>query len=468
MSMQKTARSRSSDNAQEALRQRKQVWNEACSEFIARLNAFKPHLISFKRGLNGRGDPKAGLPIANIKDPLPREISSFLGITSSEFNELASTFSTLVGEANGIISEQANYSAHRRKPRPKANNIIPHVAEHQLNDAIVVEASNSLSRFWANFSSWFSSDQNKSKRLSMLSLAHKLFKGLVRLEDQILEKGTENVPQVLTSFLLVDNDFKALDLFAKNMFPEVDKQPPENMRTDESLKSNELLESNTLDKLSPPTAPTKKTKLNLEKWKYSVNIPYERMKENALAMKKAGIENENIERVVDLYTKLINEKREDKIESIQDRMHFVYRSLISYIESLNKKSDSISTIEFEKFAAGDLFKFLKKYRHQIGSKDTSSATRMEAYNLIRSSKKQVDSIMDLLENKNIDYKDLKIRIKELDQTIKSLQQPIRFLNILHKSSYYESDKNTKNPAIVNPVSRYFTRKIRQDVDKPGW
>lgn len=110
--MDKKARKKSTDPVQEALRTHKDKWNQAAKEFIDRM-------ISFKRGLNGRGDPKYGLPPGSIKDPLPGQVVSFL-------SQLASNFEQLASEAERIEQEQASYSEHRRKPKEAAikNNLV--------------------------------------------------------------------------------------------------------------------------------------------------------------------------------------------------------------------------------------------------------------------------------------------------------------------------------------------------------
>jgi len=101
--MEKISRSKSKDQAQESLRSKKDSWNSDASALIAQL-------IAFKRGFNGRGDPKAGIPPGRVKDPLPSQVGSYL-------DQMASSFNTLVNEAQSIINEQANYSNTRKKPR---------------------------------------------------------------------------------------------------------------------------------------------------------------------------------------------------------------------------------------------------------------------------------------------------------------------------------------------------------------
>lgn len=103
--MEKEGRKKSSDPKQEALRTHKDLWNKAAKEFIARM-------IAYKRALNGRGDNAFGLPVSNIKDPLPNEVISFLNTLSSNFEQLAT-------EAAKIEQEQAAYSQSRKKHQEK-------------------------------------------------------------------------------------------------------------------------------------------------------------------------------------------------------------------------------------------------------------------------------------------------------------------------------------------------------------
>lgn len=103
--MEITARKKSNDPIQEALRAHKDKWNLAAKEFIARV-------IAFKRALNGRGDAHYSLPPSNIKDAFPDQIASFLSTLSSNYEQLAS-------EALRIEQEQSAYSQSRTKSQPK-------------------------------------------------------------------------------------------------------------------------------------------------------------------------------------------------------------------------------------------------------------------------------------------------------------------------------------------------------------
>ena len=108
--MEITARKKSNDPVQEALRTHKDKWNMAAKEFISRI-------IAFKRALNGRGDNHYGLPVSNIKDPLPDQIGAFL-------NTLTSNYEQLAAEALRIEQEQAAYSKNRKKHVEKGPEVV--------------------------------------------------------------------------------------------------------------------------------------------------------------------------------------------------------------------------------------------------------------------------------------------------------------------------------------------------------
>jgi hypothetical protein len=94
--MQKEARNRASDPAQEEVREAKSEWNEYCSELIAKL-------IYLKRGLNGRGEQKVGLPPSKIHHPIPQQVQSYL-------NDVKDTSIRVMNQADKVIETQNQYA----------------------------------------------------------------------------------------------------------------------------------------------------------------------------------------------------------------------------------------------------------------------------------------------------------------------------------------------------------------------
>jgi uncharacterized membrane protein (UPF0127 family) len=95
------------DEKQLALRQSKAAFNKRVSAFITKL-------IAFKQSFNGRGNSKFSLPVGSIKDPIDKSIASMLSTLAGEFSSIADAGAK-------IISEQANYSATRRKKQAFVN-----------------------------------------------------------------------------------------------------------------------------------------------------------------------------------------------------------------------------------------------------------------------------------------------------------------------------------------------------------
>lgn len=175
------ARKRSADPAQEKLREDKAIWNRSVSDLIAKV-------IAFKRGLNGRGEPRVGLPPSTIKEPFPPEIGSYL-------NNLADNYLSVIQGAEQIIVEQARYSETRRKA------ISPTV--QMVDDGLVSEASWWGSRMWAKA---FRLKGENAKNLSrILDASSDLKRQLFDLENVISSSNINAVPDsfyLATRFVL--------------------------------------------------------------------------------------------------------------------------------------------------------------------------------------------------------------------------------------------------------------------------
>jgi uncharacterized membrane protein (UPF0127 family) len=92
---------KSKDPEQQKIRDAKKNWNIASRAMIAKI-------IAFKKGINGRGDAKSGLPVSDIKMPIPAEVSSFA-------NEIEANFQQLMQAAEQIEAMQATYAARKQK-----------------------------------------------------------------------------------------------------------------------------------------------------------------------------------------------------------------------------------------------------------------------------------------------------------------------------------------------------------------
>ncbi len=218
LKLDKKARKTSTDPVQEHLRQHKSEWNGSTSDLIT-------GLISLKRGLNGRGDARAGLPPSLIKEPFPPEIISYL-------NEVAARYEKVMEGATSIIREQEEYSLHRKKP----NNI---TAELETVDLIAL-GSNPVSRLWSKFVLWKHLDKiNRINRLRMLKECASFVKELKEVKSTLLKQDFDSIPNSMGQIAAIGERY--LEIFIKRY----DILVGESIKTIESEKAIKQLNPST-------------------------------------------------------------------------------------------------------------------------------------------------------------------------------------------------------------------------------
>lgn len=182
----KIAGKSSQDPKQQELRDHKKDFNKEVSLLIAQI-------IAFKKGINGRGEPRVGLPPSNIKDPLPIEINQYL-------SQLSNRFVKIVDESKDIINEQKEYSKTRRKGRKEL------LAQFITQDPLIKEASWWGSRLWAyvKYSPRFW-NKNVKLRMKMLWVSSDVSNGLLDLEDFLVSSDENAIPRGFHNFVQMRN-----------------------------------------------------------------------------------------------------------------------------------------------------------------------------------------------------------------------------------------------------------------------
>lgn len=171
-----TARSRSQDPAQEALREHKSQWNARVSKLI-------PVLIEFKRAVNGHPVPAIGVDKGSIKDPLPESV-----VTLSK--QLQDLFTEVFNDVQKIIQEQEAYSANRRKPQEYTQ--IPAAATYK---PVLVKNAGLLSLIWNHVRSPFLFDEeDRWLRKDILQTADELEDLLNQIQKAILNQEENAIP----------------------------------------------------------------------------------------------------------------------------------------------------------------------------------------------------------------------------------------------------------------------------------
>jgi methyl-accepting chemotaxis protein len=183
----KNSRNRSEDPVQESLREHKAHWNTDASLLIAQL-------IAFKKGLNGRGESRVGLPPSTIKNPIPNEIVAYL-------NQLAERYNSLINDAHSIIDEQKQYSDHRQKSKKELG------TTSAIEYGLIKEASWWGSRAWTyaknqylNPKYWTTDNKDVKNRMNMLKAASYLVEHLKNVDDFLVRKEENSVANAVYEF----------------------------------------------------------------------------------------------------------------------------------------------------------------------------------------------------------------------------------------------------------------------------
>lgn len=181
---------KSSDFAQQQLREHKAKFNKQVKLLVA-------YLQGLKRGISGRGDAKFQIPASNIKDPLPSEINSIIG-------QLASHYTAAIESASQIVNEQASYSQNRRKPHTQDN-----AQQSKIASALIAEGSWAGSRTYARLSLLKKiSRKERRLRLDMLGVLLDIYRSFKLLETHIVDyKNPNSVPEAISKISQISSEY---------------------------------------------------------------------------------------------------------------------------------------------------------------------------------------------------------------------------------------------------------------------
>lgn len=489
MSVTALARSHSDDPAQETLRKRKDSFNQHVREYIARLNQSKPHLIAFKRALNGIGDLKAGLPSSKIQEPFASAVGSYLHGIHSEFEELSHMFASIMAEANAIVEEQAQYSLHRRRGKKKAG-LEPETS------ALIVEASNFLTRFWAGLRA--DNTALSDYRISMLALTVELYTDLKELEHKVVERGSSNLMEVLDGYFIIAKKVQALNISYRHIQKireMADKSPPSDKELAPTNSPKDQKPSN--DALpppsgkSPPLVPPPAQVLVPSTADVVFNISYETsVKElinNLYAMLACGVgfKQSDISACLSNCIHYLDRKStltEKHQEMTEDHLRTSYEEILSkfrkivekvtgasapefltknYIKNLVKKAQITDQLVI--LAGRDLSDQWKSFINHRVRKDPTSASRLVILKLLGKMKEEIKSLMKLLEKKSADFISIDTKITAINLATTQIFQATRLLSAL-----YSASRDKIKQLAPERDKRYFSRQIRHNIEQIGW
>ena len=417
------------DSVQKELRQNKAQWNAICSKFISKL-------IAFKRGMNGKGDPRFGLPASKIQFPLPDQIPSYLSSITTEFEMLAE-------KAAHLIDEQKRYSETRHKSQ---NGVLvpPKHASYEL----IVEASNPLSRFFTYVKTPFSKKDGKQTRTSMLLLAHEIYKELLKLEDLTLSSSDDSIEKLYSLFMVIRDKVRSLETMSRSFNVAVQKNDP-GPALNESGKFNPEFKKILLDGMKKEIdysasfiAPSLMMELQAlyNKLKESsddeinVHDKFEEALQRALkiAMRNTGLVARNFKELFHA-----NERRDAK---------------------KNKSDNSDANDQFIIEAGNFLTRWLGKKKHKIFPYKKTSGLRLSLHNKIIEAKKIINDFMDDLERFDNGGKDINEKVLRITAAIIGMQDDVSSLEKIDREDLL-SKMNVKKLKEKRDTKRLFNERF---------
>lgn len=496
--LEKTARKPSSDPVQEKLRQNKALWNKDVSAFVN-------DLIHLKKMMNG-WPSKFFKERSRIVDPVPADPATIIGSLANDFQDIAQ-------RGNALVEEQLAYSKARKKKQPKAPavpgitppatpatpgaptvppaeappaapDLTKQLAAFEQKYALVAEASNPITRFFARLLNPTigigEAARIRRYRMSLLKACIKSYRDLGKLQVEIVKSSPKSITtanqqlqQAWNSWILVARGFQT---YKMNMPPVIEDAggdiPPsdelleEKKKEHKSKKIEEKVEQKLHHELRddyeseertplgdditpappPPAALPDYSKPESMAISQAIARDYKR---TVLADKFLD-DAATFNTLSDLLGKFVMVAPEKK-SILSDAIVREYRNVLN---SLNQRYGTSGTTLSQIVSARDaqakagpsktasdqletvsqafLKKWLGKTRHQLSLFDKTSSYRLDIYKMAADLRKTIDKIMDLLE-KDMD-------IASLDPLVSDGNRKMTTLRSLMRALYYSAQE----------------------------
>lgn len=426
--MDKYARKPSMDPVQEKLRQTKATWNKEVSAFIN-------DLINLKKMMNG-WPSKFHMEKSFIKDPIPSDPASILGVLASDFQDITQ-------RGNAIIEQQLSYSKQRKQKQPKpAPGVAPPAAPEapaapnltqqlaaSLEYKLVAEGSNPFTRLHSTLKGpWFGNSPEvraRKYRLSMLRTCTLLEKELKSFEAEILGSSAESIFISSRILIQIENHLRFLNsaLDAFNVSQGVSSTPIPSLGEAEKVLDDFKRNYANFTDLDKPLV----DKLS------SLMLGFIPADEDA--------KSKMVPEILSTYKAIltdINQKHGTNATSLRD--------------VLMAKSASLDVV-----AKNIVHKWLGKAKHNVVPFDKTSAIRLDLNKNSEEARETLDRLMNSLESGvnqveianyigdlNKKFGDIKLLMRPLEDTIRNKLFDKTFLDLLDdkKLSDYSSNLST--------------------------
>lgn len=493
--LEKKARKPSSDPVQEKLRQNKALWNKDVSAFVN-------DLIHLKKMMNG-WPSKFFKERSRIADPVPADPATIIG-------SLANDFQDLVQRGNSLVAEQLAYSKVRKKKQPKAPgaplsatpatptapeappspttpvapDLSKQLAAFEQKYALVAEASNPVTRFFARLLNPTigvgEAARIRRYRMSLLKACVKSYRDLNKLQVEIVRSSPKSIntanqqlQQAWNSWILVARGFQT---YKMNMPPVIedaggDIAPPADLieekkkeerakkvedkserklqyelRDDYDAEERTPLGEDITPAPSPPAAIPDYSRTESLAIAQSIAKDYKRTVLSDKFLEDASVFN-NLSDLLGKFVMVAPEKR----SLLSDAVVKEYRNVLNLLNQrygtsgatlsqivsardaqANVTPSKVASDQLEVTSQAFLKKWLGKTKHQLSLFDKSSSYRLDIYKMAEDLRKTLDQIMNLLE------KDM--NVSALDPLVSDGNRKMTTLRSLMRALYYSTQE----------------------------
>lgn len=463
--MEKTARKPSTDPVQERLRQNKANWNKEVSAFVN-------DLIHFKKMMNG-WPSKFFKERSRITQPIPADPATIIGSLAGDFQEL-------VNKGNAVIQEQINYSKTRRQKQPKQLNlpfqqptgpatppeapkpatpdlskqlqlglastktadIIKLASEFEDRYSLESQASNPFTRFITRlFNPKFGFGEGariRRLRMTMLDNCVKSYRSLKQLHKEIVKSSKGSIVSSHKMMTLIWNYWNAVNrLFStyKAIKPGEVADQGGQIKDKETNREKEPEETSEEGQELDPSAKGSEGTEALEIAQSNASAAKD-YRQYAASIRTNSPAFREMNSIVESIVAAPNDKKMEVL--LRSRIEDVYSRAIKEVNTeLNTSGRSFQEISAQVAAnPPKTAQWLGETRHKIVPGATSGS-RLEIAQFIEQIKKDLDVVMDLLEE-GFDQKRLAPAIAQVNREMSALRTMVR--------SLYYSEKPEEAPS----------------------
>jgi hypothetical protein len=407
----------SSDPAQQKLRDSKKIWNKQVSEFA-------DDLFRLKDMMNGK--PSKFYPQKSaIKDPIPGDPVTIIGVLANDFQELAQ-------KGSAIVREQLEYSKTRKKKQPKqtlapmpsqpspaaelSNQL---TAEYNVNQ-LVAMGSNPLTRWFARVLNPTMGSSPKARvrkyRMSLLKAAVDIYDDIVELQSTIVKSTPESIfvstrllNKIINNWEFFKTGISTFEgLTSENPINLNDKKDPISPEEIGRTSIPESKEKKSPEAVIPVPVVKKQTAVPLKSsvneimtdyMKYSANFTDINLKTLTGLITEYRLAPQNENTVLNLHPELAAKIDREYKKILMELNNKYGTSGSSFKEILEAKLKKEGSINFELEVHGQklIQKWLGRLKHEFLPIDKTSAHRLEIYNAAEKVRKILDKMMNSLE-----------------------------------------------------------------------